>query len=123
MSDYTIVNENVKFYDEYIDGEIKKGRTEEEILQELGDPRLLAKTIMETQKFTEEQVAAGYEEERAFQRGTQATMPGWFTATVVIAVVVLVFFLIGTAISALLPVLLPIVLVFLVIKLVRTNHR
>lgn len=124
MSDYTIVNENVSYYEDYIDSEIRKGRAEAEILQDLGDPRLLAKTIVETQKFSEEKTVNEYhDEEREFQRGMQSAMPGWFTAVIAIAVVVLFFVLIGTAISALLPVLLPVVLVFLIIKLIRNNHR
>ena len=43
-----LVNENVRFYDNYIIEEMRKGRTEETVLQELGNPRLLAKTIIDT---------------------------------------------------------------------------
>ena len=43
--DYRVVNENVAYYENYIDTEMRKGRSEEEVLGELGDPRLLAKTI------------------------------------------------------------------------------
>lgn len=42
------IEENVRFYNRYLDDELSKGRREEEILQELGDPRLIAKTITET---------------------------------------------------------------------------
>ena len=35
------VTENVRYYQEYIDTEIRKGRSESEILTALGDPRLL----------------------------------------------------------------------------------
>lgn len=43
-----LVRENLKFYDEYIDSEIEKGRSEEEVLGELGDPRLIANSIKES---------------------------------------------------------------------------
>ena len=43
-----LVRENLKFYDEYIDAEIEKGRSEEEVLGELGDPRLIANSIKES---------------------------------------------------------------------------
>ena len=43
--DYRVVNENVAYYENYIDTEMRKGRSEEDVLGELGDPRLLAKTI------------------------------------------------------------------------------
>lgn len=42
------VNENIRYYEEYIDTEKMKGRTEEEIMGELGDPRLIARTIIDT---------------------------------------------------------------------------
>lgn len=40
------VQENINFYQEYIIEEIRKGKSEEEVLQSLGDPALLAKTII-----------------------------------------------------------------------------
>ena len=45
---HVVVNENVAYYERYIDTEIKKGRSEKEVLEELGDPRLIAKTIIDT---------------------------------------------------------------------------
>ncbi len=39
---HVIVNDNVAYYENYIDAEMKKGRKEKEILEELGDPRLIA---------------------------------------------------------------------------------
>lgn len=44
------VTENVRYYQEYVDTEIRKGRSEEEVLAGLGDPRLLAKSIIEANK-------------------------------------------------------------------------
>ena len=44
------VRENVRYYQEYIDTEIRKGRSESEVLTSLGDPRLLAKSIIEANK-------------------------------------------------------------------------
>ena len=42
------VEENVRYYDSYIIEEMRKGKTEEEVIKELGDPLLIAKTIMDT---------------------------------------------------------------------------
>ena len=39
------INEQLDYYDKYISDEINKGRSEKEIIEELGDPRLIAKTI------------------------------------------------------------------------------
>lgn len=45
----SIVYDNKQYYSKYIDAELWKGRTEEEIFEELGNPRLLAKTIIDMQ--------------------------------------------------------------------------
>ena len=39
------INVQLDYYDKYISDEMKKGKTEKEVLEELGDPRLIAKTI------------------------------------------------------------------------------
>lgn len=39
------INEQLDYYDKYISDEVKKGRSEKEVIDELGDPRLIAKTI------------------------------------------------------------------------------
>lgn len=43
------VEENVRYYNSYISQEIASGKTEEEVLESLGDPRLIARTIIDTQ--------------------------------------------------------------------------
>ena len=48
--DEKIIEEQVKYYDNYISDEEKKGRSEKEIIEELGDPRLIAKTISTVNK-------------------------------------------------------------------------
>ena len=40
------VADNVRYYQDYIDTEIRKGRSEADVLAGLGDPRLLAKSII-----------------------------------------------------------------------------
>ena len=42
------LSENLAYYEEYIGQETASGRSEEEVLEELGDPRILAKTIVAT---------------------------------------------------------------------------
>lgn len=42
------VNENLSYYENYIIEESRKGKTEAQVIEELGDPRLIAKTIIET---------------------------------------------------------------------------
>ncbi|MDO4267596.1 MAG: DUF1700 domain-containing protein [Eubacteriales bacterium] len=43
-----VVQENLRYYREYIRTEMQKGRSQEDVMEELGDPRLIARTIMDT---------------------------------------------------------------------------
>lgn len=43
-----VVEENIRYYDDYITQETRKGLSEEEVIAEIGDPRLIAKTIEDT---------------------------------------------------------------------------
>lgn len=44
----TAVRENLRYYSDYIQAEVGKGRAEADVMDELGDPRLIARTIMDT---------------------------------------------------------------------------
>ncbi|MCR5527482.1 MAG: DUF1700 domain-containing protein [Lachnospiraceae bacterium] len=57
----SVLNDNMRYYDEYIDTEIRKGRSEEEVMESLGDPRLIAKTIIDTSSGGASQYAEGNE--------------------------------------------------------------
>ncbi|MCQ2610089.1 MAG: DUF1700 domain-containing protein [Lachnospiraceae bacterium] len=50
------VYSQVTFYEEYIDKEIKNGKSESEVLDELGDPILIAKTIKQVNPTTSDDV-------------------------------------------------------------------
>ena len=45
-----VVYDNIKYCNNYISNEIQKGRTESEIMEELGNPRLIARTIIDLYK-------------------------------------------------------------------------
>ncbi|MEF9917557.1 MAG: hypothetical protein RSD97_10745 [Lachnospiraceae bacterium] len=44
----SIIQENIDYYNSYILEEIKKGRMESEVLAELGDPWMIARTIIDS---------------------------------------------------------------------------
>ncbi|MCM1189578.1 MAG: DUF1700 domain-containing protein [bacterium] len=43
-----VVSDTVSYYEDYINTEVRMGREEEEVMNSLGDPRLIARTIVET---------------------------------------------------------------------------
>lgn len=126
--------ENMGYYEEYINTEIRMGKSEEEVLNALGDPRLIARTIVETKggggtRF-EEPSGGGRRKSRGEDgragRMHGGSLPGlffrlplWVWAVIVLVIMVLAFSLIFSVIAAVLPVLLPILLVLLLVKLFR----
>lgn len=46
-----LIEENRVFYNEYIDTEVTKGRTEGEVIAELGEPRLIANSILQAEGY------------------------------------------------------------------------
>ena len=108
----SLIEENLAYYNNYIDAEISKGRSEAEVLEELGDPRLIARSIMDaggyTDVVTEEEPRrrSSYNESyRDNQNGNSFHMfriSGWQAtlALIVLALVVIgIFYIIGKIIG------------------------
>ena len=43
-----VIQENVRYYDTYISQEAASGRREEDVIEEIGSPRLIARTIIDS---------------------------------------------------------------------------
>lgn len=137
------LTENLDYYEEYINTEIRKGRQEPEVLAGLGDPRLIARTIVQTgggsrgeqESFSEYGDSAGYADSGQWQDPEDEYGPGrpsrnrnmplvtrippWVWLIVVLLVAVLILSAIFSVISALLPILLPILIVLFLVKVFR----
>lgn len=132
-----VVTENINYYEDYINVEIRKGRSEEEVLAQLGDPRLIARTIVETSggHSASETYGAGTvhgsgreghygqadgdDGRSAGRRNRVYRIPGWVFLILFLLVAVIVLSLVFSLMSALLPVLIPILLVVFLVKLFR----
>ena len=42
-----VIEENIAYYDQYISDEVRRGKPVSQVLEELGDPRLIARSIIE----------------------------------------------------------------------------
>ena len=96
---------------------------EKEVLEELGDPRLLAKTIIDMAG----EDAGGYVEEseghtsgRAFS-GKTYRIPLWVGLIILLLIIIVVFKIVGLVLGALLPIVLPILLIYWLVKYFRRN--
>lgn len=45
-----LVKENVDYYNNYISEEVRSGRSEQQVLEDLGDPRLIARSVIDAAK-------------------------------------------------------------------------
>lgn len=131
----SVVAENLKFYEDYINTEMRKGKSEEEVLNSLGDPRLIARTIVETKGGRAEQTAdfredgsySGQEQEayRGYGRasGTAgnwlAKLPGWVWLVLFIILAVLILSAVFHVIAFFAPALIVIAVVLFLVKLFR----
>lgn len=43
-----VLQENLRYYDQYISQEAASGRSEEDVIEEIGSPRLIARTIIDS---------------------------------------------------------------------------
>ena len=76
-----VVEENMRYYDEYISGEVGKGRTEEEVIEEIGTPRLIAKNIEDTTDMPDEDAGNGYYENSGYGSAGDAYGDGSYGST------------------------------------------
>lgn len=132
-----LVIENVNYYEDYINTEMRKGRTEAEVLQALGDPRLIARTIIETNKSgtqAEQENAeyqandyrnAGYQnhgnngQNEEVSTAKRFRLPGWLWAIIVILIVVVVLGAVLSILSFLAPAIIVFAVVIFLVKLFR----
>ena len=134
VSDYQFVNDTVKYYEDYIDSRIRKGETEESVLESLGDPRLIAKSIIATKEAAAESgryddyadrgssdAMEGSDRKTFVIGGRRISLPLWVAKVIggigAVLVVLLLFF-IG---RALFPVIVALVLFGLFYKFIKDN--
>lgn len=126
------LRDTISYYQDYIDSEIKKGRTEEEVLESLGKPRLLARTIAATRGETTASEEAytdnSYSEEEMEGKKQKVYVNGkgyplWLILTLIIVVLVLVFALVFHILVVLAPVILIGAAVLFLYRLFTGNGR
>ena len=129
----SVINENAAYYRNYINNQVSSGMSEEDVLRSLGDPRLLAKTIEESSKFTRENSAeyeqAVYGEQTVYgndipyMRHKVTTVPLWLGILIAIAIVVIIIVAVFNIFVALLPFILVGVIVSVLYRIVKSMFR
>ena len=116
------LEDTIGYYEDYIDGEIKKGKPEAQVLKELGDPRLIAKNIASVKgngsagSYYEEETGQSIWQEEEFSSSAKGRIPGWLIAVLILLAVIVIFGIAFSVIWSLLPIIIP---VFIAISLFR----
>ena len=119
---------HMRYYQDYFDTQLGMGKREEEIAEELGNPRLLAKTITEAAKREGrgERIAEYdevYEDTAARERQSsnlwKYRLPGWLWLILVFVAVVVIVGVVNSVIVAMLPILFPVLCLILLLRLFR----
>lgn len=141
----SLISENIYYYEDYINTQVRMGRAEAEVVRGLGDPRLIAKSIVEANKHagtdnndgSEYQNAnegyagkgyyggsyaenAGYANQNGYRRKL-IKMPGWLMAIIVGVVFFLIMLLMFSVFSFIMPLILPLLLVGMIVKFFRNT--
>ena len=68
---YSVIQENLRYYDSYIMEEAAKGQTEDEVIESLGGPRIIARTIVDAVLDTEDRPDGfdSFESEASYRSG------------------------------------------------------
>lgn len=131
------VAENINYYEDYINSQMRMGKSEAEVMQSLGDPRLIAKTIIDASEQTdggrtEYQYStyrnstygnSEYRYENPRQENDTNTrifhMPKWLWMIIITIIILAVLSLIFSILSFFAPVVFVIVVVVFLVKLFR----
>lgn len=120
------LNEIVKYYEDFIMAEMRKGRSEQDVLSQLGDPRLIAKSILAAEpNAREDSVVSGQEESNTTGYETRGMfdwfkeLPKWLKAVIIGLIIVVILALVFKIVAFLVPIVLPIVLVVWLIKFLK----
>lgn len=135
----SVVQGHVRYYSQYISDEVAKGRSEKEVIEELGDPWAIARNIIDVEgnKSTgswmsgyEAGSSGAYGSEDSYGSGYDSmgntsnankSLSKWSLILFVvgiIAVLVLIIAIIGGIISVLAPIIIPILIIILLIQLI-----
>lgn len=124
------INEHINYYSDYIDSQIRKGIAEEEVMASLGDPRLIAKTILGMEggeTVTEEYVEDEVENDSNYRyfnvKGKIFKIPRWLFTILICVVSFCVLTVVFALMSRLLPYFFLIMFGIMMYRFIRNIFR
>ena len=136
MVDGATLRNQLEFYHEYFQDEIRKGRTEMEIADELGDPWAIAKNLEKTTGYytggqderqntsrgdIQEDAGMGGSNGKSFVYHTNSGFGCWIFAILFLLIVIGILSLFVGVVKIFAPILFPVLIIVLVIKLFQNR--
>ncbi len=121
-NDYEFVNDNMAYYEDYLNTEIRKGSTEQEVLTKLGDPRLIAKSLLTTYEAKQNGEGGSQHAQQEYSSGdgfSKKKMPQWLHKTLILLITVGVIALAFFMLNALAPVIIIGIVAYFIYKMMR----
>lgn len=119
-----VMTDTMNYYEEYINTELRLGKSPDEVMETLGDPRLIARTIVETKGRRYGDVSALSDEDGENGEGHElrvrlVRIPGWVWLIVFFIVIWLIVSFIFRVLIKFAPILLVIALATFIYKRLR----
>lgn len=127
-----IIEENIRFYNEYISTEVNSGTREEDVIASIGDPRLIAKTIMEASENAKEShhsssQTVNEDSKEAGRRMHVVDFSKWYWKFLGVITVMIFFFVLASIVTGIfalmMPLMGPLLLVLLIYWFIRGLRR
>ena len=115
------IEDSISYYRDYFSRQEAGGRSQQEILEELGSPRLIAKSIIETKGGEQIYYEDTYEEQVNEEEGSPKVFvfDSFLTKIGCLAAVIIVIILIGSVFAVALRFIGPIIMILLLIYLIK----
>ena len=115
------IEDSISYYRDYFSRQEADGSSEQEILEELGSPRLIAKSIIETKGGEQIYYEDTYEEQVNEEEGSPKVFvfDSFLTKIGCLAAVIIVIILIGSVFAVALRFIGPIIMILLLIYLIK----
>ncbi len=124
------LNEHIRYYSDYIDSQIRMGTSEEEVMASLGEPRLIAKTLLGmegvetvTEEYVEDEANADTNYRYFNINGKTLKIPGWLFTILVCVISFCVLTLVFALMTRLLPYFFLIMFGIMMYRFIRNIFR
>lgn len=121
------INTHIQYYRNYIEERMQSGNSESEVMRELGDPRLIARTLLDTETGANapySDATSAYEQdsgsERVKQKSFRLDFSTWYGKLLAILIAAIVLVILFVLLGILIPIM---VVAGIIIYLVRFRPR